>query len=299
MTTERATDNKELIIVPDVKLHKVDFRTAQTFFNAYEHLGNCGLGVWHWAAMQNDSILGVVSFGTTCFSRSRGFVSVVARRFGLAVYQICRGGTIRTAPVNTPSQVVSGAMRELRRDRGDCLIVAYADRAYNEVGTIYQACNALYTGQTKPKNQSNYLINGRIMSGWVVRRKYGTRAIDKLKKINGRVVKIPLTQKYRYVFVQTSRHTKVKVLAAFRPFSLPYPTRESENIGRMNIADLIVLRSRVHNGALEGIALNSVADVDESLPPVFVRTMSAPSVRSRDGQQAVELIANRVGQGEG
>ena len=226
---------------------KIDLRTAEAFFSTYEHLGNCGLGVWHWGAFESGSLIGVVSFGTTCFARSRALLSTIASQFGLAIYQICRGGTIHTAPPNTPSQILSCAMRELRRDRGDCLIVAYSDRSYNEVGTIYQACNGLYTGQTNPKNQSNYLINGRIISGWLVRKKYDTRAMDELRKIHPGVVKIPLTRKFRYVFIQASHRTKAKVLTALRPFTLPYPTRESENIKSMNVADLVSRRGLVRN----------------------------------------------------
>jgi hypothetical protein len=234
-------------------LQEIGLRTAQTFFKTYEHLGNCGLGVWHWGAFEGDTIVGVVSFGTTCFASSRGLLPTVANRFGLAIYQICRGGTIHTAPLNTPSQILSCAMRELRRRRGECLIVAYSDRAYNEIGTIYQACNGLYTGQTRPKNQSNYIIHGRTMNGWLVRKKYGTRAITELKRIDPAIVKIPLTPKYRYVFVQAPRRTKIKVLRALGPFSLPYPSRQSENIEPMNVADLVSQRGRQFlHGARKG-----------------------------------------------
>jgi hypothetical protein len=231
-------------------LKRTDIRNAEAFFDTYEHLGNCGLGVWHWGAVENSRVIGVVSFGTTCFARSRGLLSMVANQFGLAIYQICRGGTIHTTPVNTPSRILSCAMRELRRDRGDCLIVAYSDRAYNEVGTIYQACNGLYIGQTEPKNQSNYVINGRTMSGWLVRKKYGTRAMEELRKIDPHVLKMPLTRKYRYVFIQASRRVKGKVVKMLAPFVSPYPRRESENIQAMNIAGLVCRRTHAGNGVL-------------------------------------------------
>lgn len=233
-------------------LKKIDLSTAEGFFNSYEHLGNCGLGVWHWGGYESGRIIGAVSFGTTCFARSRGFLSRVAAQFGLGIWQICRGGTVHTAARNTPSRVLSGAMRELWRARGDCLIVAYSDKSYNEVGTIYQACNAVYTGQTKPKDQSNYLMCGKTLSGWLVRKKYGTRALDRLRKIDPGVVKVPLSPKYRYVFIQAPPRKKAKVIRALRPYTLFYPTRKSENIKRMNIADLVSRRysrasRRLHN----------------------------------------------------
>lgn len=227
--------------------------------------------------------MGAVSFGTTCFSHSRGLVARVASTFGLAVYQICRGGTVCGAPFNTPSQVLSGAMRELRRERGDCLIVAYSDRNFNEVGTIYQACNGLYTGQTKPKNQSNYVIDGRTVSAWLVRRRYGTRAMEKLRKIDPRIIKAPLTPKYRYVFVQASRRTKAKVLSAFRPHILPYPNRISENIGPMRIADLVDRRSMTRSTPKDGVIRAFAPETAVNCPAVVI---------SRDH------TGNRAGHGE-
>lgn len=233
------------------RLEKIDFATATRFFACYEHLGNCGLGVWHWGAFapqlasQNDGeMIGAVSFGTTCFSRNRGLLSSVAGKFGLNIYQICRGGTASGAPFNTPSRVVSAALDELEKFRGSCLVVAYADRTYNEIGTIYQACNALYTGLTNPKDQANYIIDGKLTSGWLVRKRYGTRSMKTLREIHKDIVKLPLNSKYRYVFVQAPRRERAKIIEALRPLSLPYPTRDGERIAPMNVAQLVRAREQ-------------------------------------------------------
>src|SRR5208282_3728 len=151
------------------RMARISAPLASEFFNRYEHLGNCGLGVWHWGSYLSGELVGVVSFGTTCFAANRGRLGRIASGFGLRVYQVTRGGTALGAPHNTPSRTVSGALKELQKDRGECLVVAYADRRFNEIGTIYQACNALYTGQTNPKDQSNYLMHGKLISGWVIR----------------------------------------------------------------------------------------------------------------------------------
>ncbi len=231
---------------------KVNLKEANTFFENYEHLGNCGLGVWHWAASEDTEVLGVVSFGTTCFAPSRGIIARLAAEFALPVYQLCRGGTVPTATMNTPSRIVSGAMRAFRSDRGDCVIVAYSDREYNEVGTIYQACNALYTGVTAPKNQSNYVINGKSMSGWMVRKRFGTRAMSVLRRIDPKVVKRPLSSKYRYIFVQAPRKVKARFADRLQALIRPYPRRDAEKIAPMVISDLVRVRS-TGRSCLEGI----------------------------------------------
>lgn len=225
-----------------LRMERISHSEAAKFFKQYEHLGNCGLGVWHWGSFLGEQLIAVVSFGTTCFARTRGQLAAIANRFGLGLYQISRGGTVKNAPRNTPSRVVSAALSQLQRERGDCLVIAYADRNYNEVGTIYQACNGYYLGQTSPKDQSNYVIDGRVMSGWVVRKKFGTRDINKLRRMAHSIVKLPLTQKYRYAFVQANRTTRIRVLQELTPLVRPYPNRHTENIAAMDIKELIAAR---------------------------------------------------------
>lgn len=226
-----------------IRLERIDHHTARRFFAAYEHLGDCGLGVWHWGAFLRARLISTVSFGTTCFGKLRGPLSSIADEFGLGIYQISRGGTMGTAPFNTPSRVISRALREFHRFKGDCIVVAYADRRYNEVGTIYQACNGIYLGLTQPKDQSNYLIFGRTMSGWMVRKKFGTRAMAVLKSIDRNTVKVPLTSKYRYVFVQAPPLKRQRVVEAMVPLAKPFPKRENENILPMNISALVTSRT--------------------------------------------------------
>jgi hypothetical protein len=229
-----------------VSIRAIDYASARRFFEKYEHLGNCGLGVWHYGAVSESTLVAVISFGTTCFAAKRGLLSSIARKFSLNTYQICRGGTIIGAPRNTASWVLSRALRMLRQERGNCLIAAYADRFFNEMGTIYQACNALYTGQTDPKNQANYIVHGRWMSGWLVRKKYGSRSMEALRNIDPNVVKIPLHPKYRYVFVEAPPLEKHMIIRALRPFVLPYPKRNTEHIPSMDIARIVTKRTAKH-----------------------------------------------------
>jgi hypothetical protein len=222
-----------------MNVETIDYKLAQRFFERYEHLGNCGLGVWHYGAFVDSNLVGVVSFGTPCFASNRGALCSIASSFGLSIFQISRGGTLDGSPLNTPSRVLSAALARFHGDRGNCIIVAYADRSFNEVGTIYQACNAMYTGETNPKDQANYVINGQYMSGWLVRKKFGTRSMQRLKQIDENLVKIPLSNKYRYIFVLAPRRLKRRIARTLRPFVRSYPTRDSERIPPMDIASLV------------------------------------------------------------
>ena len=53
-------------------------KEANDFYRQYEHLGNSGLGTCHYGLIINDELTSVVSYGNTCFSSSRGIISVIA-----------------------------------------------------------------------------------------------------------------------------------------------------------------------------------------------------------------------------
>jgi hypothetical protein len=252
MSVEAGLDHEEIALEDRKRLEvqTLDIHTATAFFERFEHLGNCGLGVWHYGVKAGTDLIGVISFGTTCFSRGRGAIASIADAFGLPVYQIARGGTANSAPFNFASRVLSEALRCFRRDHGECLLVAYADRTFNEIGTIYQACNALYTGKTDPKGQSNYIINGKWMNGWSVRKQFGTRAMATLRQIDQNAMRVPLTSKYRYLFALAGPTTKRRILAAAAAISSPYPKRSVEFIPSMNVKELI-LRRQSENTPLE------------------------------------------------
>jgi hypothetical protein len=140
---------------------------------------------------------------------------------------------------------VSKGLKALRRLRGDCLVVAYSDTEFNEIGTIYQAANFLYLGMTNPKGQSDYVINRLKMSGWKVRRLFGTRDMKVLSHIDPKAIRLPLHRKHRYVFIVAKRTRREKVMQEFKELMRPYPKRHVEGVYEMNPMDLI--RRRTNN----------------------------------------------------
>ena len=59
------------------------------------------------------------------------------------------------------------------------------------------------------------------MSGWVVRKKFQGRNIEKLKKMAQNIIKLPLTQKYRYVFVRRNARLARRFSRHFSRWSYP------------------------------------------------------------------------------
>lgn len=214
-------------------IQQISKQEALSFFGKYEHLGNCGLGVWHYGAYQDNELLSVVSFGPTSFNPQRSSLAKIAKQNNLKIIQLTRGGTRFDAPRNTASQAVSLALKEVKKRFGNVLVIAYSDTKWNEIGTIYQSTNFLYLGQTNPKGQANYVINGRKMSGWTVRKKYMTRDFSKLLEIDEKAQKIQLTPKHIYVYISASKIVGQKVRKSLFPLSKEYPKRNDYKIGSM------------------------------------------------------------------
>jgi hypothetical protein len=198
---------------------------AEEFLTEFEHLGNVGLGVWHWGLEVDGSLASVVSYGTPCFWRRRGLVARIAREASCGIVQLCRGGTAPWARTNTASRLICLANRQLYALKGPLLVVAYADEEYGEVGTIYQACNALYLGLTDPKGQADYVIKGKRMSAWVVRKRFGTRDRRNLRRIDPSVRILPLRRKHRYLLVAGSSRFRHKVGELLESHLWAYPKR--------------------------------------------------------------------------
>ena len=203
----------------------ISFSVASQFMSEFEVLGNVGLGVWHWGLYYRNELLSVVTFGTPCFGGKRGQLACIANNNGARIIQLCRGGTVPTARTGVPSKSISMANRAMREKLGPYLAVAYADEALGEIGTIYQAAGAIYTGVTNPKGQANYLIHGKIRTAWQVRRLYGTRDRRKLLMIDPNLEVHALLPKHRYVFVSAPKRMKRRLINAMESMSEPFPQR--------------------------------------------------------------------------
>jgi hypothetical protein len=221
-------------IIRSSSLIKISRDSAANFMRNYEHLGNVGLGVWHWGLIYEDSIIGVVSYGNTCFSKNRGWISQLASELDCKIIQLCRGGCSFEAPKGTATHLISLANKAMYKHMGPLIIVAYADTHYREIGTIYQASNACYTGQTNPKNQGNYIINGKKLSGWTVRKLYGTRTISRLREYDQSVIFIPLNSKHRYIMIAASPRTKKRFRKLITSHIRTYPKRADLGVMAMH-----------------------------------------------------------------
>ncbi len=142
------------------------------------------------------------------------------------ILQLCRGATSFWAPKWAASKLISQSLKILKNDLKINFVIAYSDENAGEIGTIYQACNAIYLGKTNPGGSKEYIINDKRYHSRKVYRMFGSRSKEVLKKIDPNYKSFPINKKHRYLFILGNRNFKKKIKTELESHILPYPKRE-------------------------------------------------------------------------
>lgn len=107
------------------------------------------------------------------------------------------------------SKFVSACLRTLKVN--NWIIVSYSDMAMTHHGYIYQACNFLYTGATKPRTD---FYSGEKHSRH-------SRPVKGLRQYR--------SSKHRYVYICGDKRFKKKILKVLNYKVMPYPKGDNKN----------------------------------------------------------------------
>lgn len=137
---------------------------------------------------------------------------ICGKEHSASVYELNR--LCRIDELKEPlSQFVAACLRRLRTE--DWIIVSYSDTGMNHNGYIYQACNFIYTGQTKQRTDK-WTPSGKHS------RHYKNDEQGEYRKVR--------TAKNRYVWFATfSKKKKAEWKACMNYPVLPYPKEENKN----------------------------------------------------------------------
>lgn len=149
---------------------KIEEPEVREFITRYEWLGKPSLYPTHYfAAWWGDILVGVVTMDMPAsFSNALGEGTRKLERL------ISRGASISFAPKNTASALISWAMHWMVNNTPYRFFTAYADPEAGELGTIYQALNFYYLGNTYGTS-IKYFYNDR----WVSDRTFRSRSAYK------------------------------------------------------------------------------------------------------------------------
>ena len=140
-------------------------------------------------------------------------VGICGKEYSKSVYELNR--LCRTDDLTHPlSQFVGYCLRQLKSK--DWIIVSYSDTAMNHNGYMYQACNFIYTGQTKPRTD--------IYTG----EKSHSRHYNQSDRQNN--IRVLRSAKNRYIYFCTSnKHLKKKWEMNLKYKPQIYPKSENKN----------------------------------------------------------------------
>lgn len=202
---------------------------AREFIVNYEWLGNAGASRYCYGLMYKSHFAAVV-----CFSRPTSpvtFASLLGPSLASKTYQLCRGASAHWAPKHAPSMLIGESLRKLEERTGARVVVAYADPEAGEIGTIYQATNAIYLGLTDSRGPGKYIIRGKHYHPRSVHRQFGSARHDVLVRLDPNYVRHQRTKKHRYIYILGPRCQRNVVLQAIGSRVCAYPKR---SLGRVN-----------------------------------------------------------------
>ena len=218
---------------------RVDWCSYQAAKYAVEH--------WHYSrtmpvskrvyigAWENRVFIGAIVFAL-------GATPTLGSKYNLTMWECCELVRVAlNAHASPVSQIVTKAIKLLKsQSDGLRLIVSFADPFHGHNGSIYQAMNWIYTGQTTTVD--TWTVNGKLIH----RRAYtGVNYGAPKQKLpqNAKRVTVPAKHRYLYPLDRAMR----KQIA---PLAQPYPKRDTRPVNGDTLATSEAGRFNSEPGAL-------------------------------------------------
>jgi hypothetical protein len=229
---KKQLENKGISPVANYSEYSIDhvpYSRAKEFILEYEWIGNMGTSKICYGITFGSHLAAVVCYGALVAPQK--YTKVFGSELKGRILQLCRGATTYWAPKWAASKLIASSMKLLSDEQGIRVVVAYADPEAGEVGTIYQACNAIYLGSTVRGGGKKYVVNGHCYDPRKAFKKFGSVSKENLLHIDPNYKAIPIPPKHRYMFVLGSKSEKKKLHDKVKGFEKPYPNRNQENLG--------------------------------------------------------------------
>jgi hypothetical protein len=134
---------------------------ATRFIQKHEWLGNLSQYTTHWFGAYYKNILA----GVILLNMPNSFSKLLGEDTSKIERLISRGACISWSPKNLASSFIMWVTRWMVKNTQYRLFTAYSDPMAKELGTVYQACNFYYLGQSSGTTQ-RYInpYTGKIVS---------------------------------------------------------------------------------------------------------------------------------------
>ena len=164
-------------------------------------------------------LLGVLTFGVGPTNAYR-LVDSAARTDCVTLTRLWLSDEL---PKNSESRVIGIALRSLAKATTLKFVLTYADPSAKHMGTIYQASNWIYIGESQPMSLLDF-GDGVPRNARTVGHRFGSHSVKYFRKHGMSVTRIPQVPKHRYIyFLDKTWQDRLK------PEQLPYPKKEGRN----------------------------------------------------------------------
>lgn len=116
--------------------------------------------------------------GVIVMAVPNAFSSLLGEEFRDKEKLVSRGASISWAPKNTASWLLMNSLRWMVKHTEFRIFTAYSDPEAKELGTIYQACNWIYLGQTSGTDKQ-YFDPEKPKMGWFSSRHFRHKSVVK------------------------------------------------------------------------------------------------------------------------
>lgn len=207
-------EDAEMPKVRDMIVDRVASSDVHEFAKRYHYTGLGGNASWRYGLWSGPILHGVVSYNLPTRSVCE---SVFGPEHFDKIWHMGRLILSDDSPRNSESRLIGGSLRKIEREHGHVwAVLTYAATDAGHIGTVYQATNALYTGEG---GHANYFvdINGNRHSDYDGAQVSLARGIEKgwTRHRGG--------PKHRYVYILGSKKQRRQRRNLLRYDVLPYP----------------------------------------------------------------------------
>jgi hypothetical protein len=190
---------------------QIDIKTAGKLIIDHHYLGSISATKFAFGMYLSQVLAGVMMFGPIPGPNARG---ICGDEHQAKVLELTRLFIHEWAGRNAESKFLGAAFRlltPLALKKGGLILLSYADTAAGHVGTIYQATNWLYTGES---TSTRYVLpDGSLSHGRTVSSHGSTVGLQR----------VPTSIKHRYVYFLGDRTQRKALRQALRWQTQPYP----------------------------------------------------------------------------
>jgi len=168
------TEPRPVVPLEECTVQPVSKEQAEQVVLRYEWLGTMNAGpVALYGLVAHGEILGVACFGTPHGNNSTKICTGDWPTIALE-----RGACVHYAHPHAASFLIPRACKMMHDDFGYKVFCAYSDPEAGEIGTVYQACNWLYLGQSPGRSSKTRAFGTYLPTG----KQYNSRQLRSMAK---------------------------------------------------------------------------------------------------------------------